>query len=47
MIYTSCFAISKKLDVCQIIEEIGQNSVPFCYEKPSDFCHRQIVCYIH
>ena len=31
------------LDPKKVFEELGENSVLLCWEKPSDFCHRHLV----
>lgn len=32
-----------KLDPKKVYEELGDNSVLLCWEKPGEFCHRHIV----
>lgn len=32
-----------KLDPKEIYDEIGEDSVLLCWEKPGSFCHRRIV----
>ena len=27
----------------KVLSDLGDNAVMMCYEKPSDFCHRQII----
>jgi uncharacterized protein (DUF488 family) len=34
---------SRKLDPHKIVEELGEDAVLLCYEKPGDFCHRRLV----
>jgi len=35
--------ILSKLDAQQVYEELGESAILLCYEKPGDFCHRQLV----
>jgi len=37
------FPLDSQINI--IIEELGENPVLLCYEKPSDFCHRFLVSY--
>jgi hypothetical protein len=32
-----------KLDVAEIVAEVGQNAILLCHEKPPKFCHRHLV----
>ena len=32
-----------KLDPQKVYEELGEDAILLCYEKPNDFCHRHIV----
>lgn len=32
-----------KLDPREVYEELGENAVLLCYEKPGKFCHRHLV----
>ena len=32
-----------KLDPNKVVEELGDNAVMLCYEKPGDFCHRHLI----
>jgi hypothetical protein len=32
--------VLKHLDPQQVFEELGENAILLCYEKPGDFCHR-------
>lgn len=35
--------VLSKLNPNKVVEELGDNAVMICYEKPSDFCHRHII----
>lgn len=35
--------VLSKLNPNQVLEELGDNAVMLCYEKPGDFCHRHLV----
>lgn len=32
-----------KLNAETVYKELGEDAILICYEKPSDFCHRQLV----
>ena len=32
-----------KLNPNKVVEELGDNAVMLCYEKPGDFCHRHLI----
>lgn len=32
-----------KLDAKQVYEELGENAVLLCWEKPGKFCHRYLI----
>ena len=32
-----------KLNPLKVVEELGNNAVMLCYEKPGDFCHRHLI----
>lgn len=32
-----------QLNAREIFEELGEDSILLCWEKPGDFCHRQLV----
>lgn len=33
----------RKLNVVEVLEDIGENAILLCYEKSDDFCHRRLV----
>ena len=35
--------VLSKLNPEKVIEELGDNAVMLCYEKPGDFCHRHLI----
>jgi hypothetical protein len=35
--------VLSRLDPKQVYEELGENAVLLCYERPNSFCHRHIV----
>ncbi len=35
--------VLSKLDPQTIFDELGENSVLLCFEKPTEFCHRFLV----
>ena len=35
--------VLSKLDPNKVVEELGENAVMLCYEKPGDFCHRHLI----
>jgi uncharacterized protein (DUF488 family) len=35
--------ILEPLDPKKVYEELGENSILLCWEKPGDFCHRHLV----
>ena len=35
--------VLNKLDPKEVYEELGEEAVLLCYEKPTDFCHRHLV----
>lgn len=35
--------VLSKLDPNKVVEELGDNAVMLCYEKPGDFCHRHLI----
>lgn len=35
--------VLSKLDPIEVYNELGQNAVLLCFEKPTDFCHRFLV----
>ena len=37
------YKILNQLDPSKVFEELGENSVLLCYEKPGEFCHRHLV----
>lgn len=34
-----------KLDPQTVLKELGDKAVMLCYEKPGDFCHRQLIAW--
>ena len=32
-----------KLDAQEVFDELGNDAILLCYEKPGEFCHRRIV----
>lgn len=35
--------VRRKLDPHTVLQELGENAVLLCYEKPGDHCHRRLV----
>lgn len=35
--------VLSKLNPEKVVEDLGDNAVMLCYEKPGDFCHRHII----
>ena len=35
--------VLSKLNPEKVVEDLGDNAVMICYEKPGDFCHRHII----
>lgn len=35
--------VLRKLDPKKVYQELGENAVILCYEKPGTFCHRRLV----
>ena len=35
--------VLNKLDAKKVYEELGENAVLLCWEKPNEFCHRHLV----
>lgn len=35
--------VLSKLNPEKVVEELGDNAVMLCYEKPGDFCHRHLI----
>jgi hypothetical protein len=35
--------VLEKLDADKILEEIGEDAILLCWEKPGEFCHRTLV----
>lgn len=35
--------VLSKLDPMKVVEDMGDNAVMLCYEKPGDFCHRHLI----
>ncbi len=35
--------VLNKLDPGKVLEELGENAILLCWEKPGDFCHRRLV----
>lgn len=35
--------VLSKLNPENVVEDLGDNAVMICYEKPGDFCHRHII----
>jgi len=35
--------VLSKLNPENVVEDLGDNAVMLCYEKPGDFCHRHII----
>lgn len=35
--------VLSKLNPNKVIEDLGDNAVMLCYEKPGDFCHRHLI----
>lgn len=35
--------VLSKLNPEKVVEDLGDNAVMLCYEKPGDFCHRHLV----
>ena len=35
--------ILEKLDPAKVYEELGEDAILLCWEKPQDFCHREVV----
>jgi hypothetical protein len=35
--------VLEKLDAREILEEIGDDAILLCWEKPGEFCHRTLV----
>lgn len=44
-IYTKRYIteILSKLDAKKVYDDLGEDAVLICFEKPNDFCHRQII----
>lgn len=38
-----CDTVLSKLNPEKVVEDLGDNAVMICYEKPGDFCHRHII----
>ena len=38
-----CDTVLSKLNPEKVVEDLGDNAVMLCYEKPGDFCHRHII----
>lgn len=46
--YTKRYMIllkERNLDPFKVVNDLEDNSILLCYEKPSDFCHRHIVAH--
>lgn len=35
--------VLSKLNPEKVVEDLGDNAVMLCYEKPGDFCHRHLI----
>ena len=35
--------VLSKLNPNKVVEDLGDNAVMLCYEKPGDFCHRHLI----
>lgn len=43
--YTNIYRdiVLSNLNLNNVMEELGDNAVMLCYEKPGDFCHRHLI----
>lgn len=35
--------VLSKLNPNKVVEDLGEDAVMLCYEKPTDFCHRHLI----